>query len=65
MDVIVGIFISDLIIHIGVRVANASVDTLIDIEAAPELINRIRKMVGGVPEVKKNKLRAYEGRLEL
>jgi divalent metal cation (Fe/Co/Zn/Cd) transporter len=40
-DAIVSIFISALIILIGARVTKASVDTLIDREAAPELITRI------------------------
>jgi divalent metal cation (Fe/Co/Zn/Cd) transporter len=53
MDAIVGILISALIIRIGARVAKASVDTLIDREAAPELINRIRKTIESEPEVKK------------
>lgn len=52
MDPIVGILISLLIIHVGVRVAKTSVDTLMDREAPFELIERIQKIIKGVPEVK-------------
>jgi cation diffusion facilitator family transporter len=52
MDPIVGILISFVIIQIGARVAKVSIDTLMDREAASELLERIRKTVQGEPEVK-------------
>jgi cation diffusion facilitator family transporter len=52
MDPIIGILISLLIIHVGARVAKTSVDTLMDREAPFELIERIQKIIQGVPEVK-------------
>lgn len=52
MDPIIGILISLLIINVGVRVAKSSVDTLMDREAPFELIERLQKIVQGVPEVK-------------
>jgi cation diffusion facilitator family transporter len=52
MDPIVGILISLLVIQVGARVAKVSVDTLMDKEAASELLDRIRKTTEGVPEVK-------------
>jgi cation diffusion facilitator family transporter len=52
MDPIVGIVISILIIQIGISVTRASVDTLMDKEAPPELRERIREAIESVPEVK-------------
>ncbi len=52
MDPVIGILISLLIINIGARIAKSSVDTLIDREGSFELIERIRKIIQGVPEVK-------------
>jgi len=52
MDPIVGIVISMLIIQIGISVTRASVDTLMDKEAPPELRERIRQTIESVPEVK-------------
>ena len=53
MDAIAGMLISVLVIRIGARVAKVSIDTLMDRQAAPELINGIRKTIESVPEVKK------------
>ncbi len=52
MDPIVGILISLLVMQVGARVAKVSVETLMDKEAASELLDRIRKTTEGVPEVK-------------
>jgi cation diffusion facilitator family transporter len=52
MDPIIGILISLLIISVGTRVAKSSVDTLMDSEAPFELIERLQKIIQGVPEVK-------------
>ncbi|MGZ7193782.1 MAG: cation diffusion facilitator family transporter [Halobacteriota archaeon] len=52
MDPIVGILISLFIINVGIRVAKSSIDTLMNREAPFELIERLQKIVQGVPEVK-------------
>ncbi len=51
MDPVAGILVSLLIIQIGVSVARTAVDTLMDRETSPELIERVKATAESVPGV--------------
>jgi cation diffusion facilitator family transporter len=53
MDPFVGMLVSVFIIQIGISVAKTSIDTLMDREASPELVEHTRSLIEKTPDVLK------------